>query len=70
MSRRDFFIFNVSLGSAPKRKKFDIQRNTRVGLGCQFTSNRLSCHRMYDETLSIGDNVEGGGDNNYDDCEV
>ena len=27
------FIFNVSLGSAPKRKNFDIQRNTRVGSG-------------------------------------
>ena len=36
------FIFNVSLGSAPKRKNFDIQRNTRVGSGGQFTSNRLS----------------------------
>ena len=47
MSRRDFFqifcfIFNVSLGSAPKRKNFDIQRNTRVCSGGQFTSNRLS----------------------------
>ena len=36
------FIFNVSLGSAPKRKNFDIQRNTRVASGGQFTSNRLS----------------------------
>ena len=36
------FIFNVSLGSAPKRKNFDIQRNTRVGSGGRFTSNRLS----------------------------
>ncbi len=36
------FIFNVSLGSAPKRKNFDIQCNTRVGSGGQFTSNRLS----------------------------
>ena len=36
------FIFNVSLGSAPKRKNFDIQRNTRVGPGGQFTSNGLS----------------------------
>ena len=36
------FIFNVSLGSAPKRKNFDIQRNTRVCSGGQFTSNRLS----------------------------
>ena len=41
------FIFNVSLGSAPKRKKFDIQRNTRVGSGGQFTSNRLSNDHMY-----------------------
>ena len=40
------FIFNVSLESAPKRKNFDIQRNTRVGLGRQFTSNRLSCHHI------------------------
>ena len=44
------FIFNVSLGSAPKRKNFDIQRNTRVGSGGQFTSNRLSCHlNQYDQ---------------------
>ena len=41
------FIFNVSLGSASKRKNFDIQHNTRVGLGCQFTSNRLSCHHKH-----------------------
>ena len=40
------FIFNVSIGSAPKRKNFDIQHNTREGLGRQFTSNRLSCHRI------------------------
>lgn len=33
------FIFNVSLGSAPKRKNFDIQRNTRVASGGQFTLN-------------------------------
>ena len=33
------FIFNVSLGSAPKRKNFDIQCNTRVALGGQFTLN-------------------------------
>ena len=38
------FIFNVSLGSAPKRKNFDMQCITRVGSGGQFTSNRLSCH--------------------------
>ena len=37
------FILNVSIGSAPKRKNIDIQRNTRVGLGCHFTSNLLSC---------------------------
>ena len=42
------FIFNVSLGNAPKRKNFDIKRNTRVGSGGQFTSNRLSCrHTIY-----------------------
>ena len=40
------FILNVSIGSAPKRKNFDIQRNTRVGSGCQFTSNLLSCHHI------------------------
>ena len=40
------FILNVSMGSAPKRKNIDIQRNTRVGLGCQFTSNLLSCHHI------------------------
>ena len=33
------FIFNVSLGSAPKRKNFDIQCNTRVASGGQFTLN-------------------------------
>ena len=38
------FILNVSIRSAPKRKNIDIQRNTMVGLGCQFTSNLLSCH--------------------------
>ena len=37
------FILNVSIGNAPKRKNFDIHRNTRVGSGCQFTSNLLSC---------------------------
>ena len=41
------FIFNVSLGSAQKRKNFDIQRNTRVGSGGRFTSNRLSNDRIY-----------------------
>ena len=39
------FIFNVSPGSAPKKKNFDIQRNTRVGSGGQFTSNQLSNDR-------------------------
>ena len=58
------FIFNVSIGSAPKRKNFDIQRNTRVGLGRQFTSNRLSCHHMIsnmwpsDETISTDRSAE------------
>ena len=41
------FILNVSIGSAPKRKNIDIQRNTRVGLGCQFTSKLLSCHHIW-----------------------
>ena len=36
------FILNVSIGSAPKRKNFDIQRNTRVGSGGKFTSDQLS----------------------------
>ena len=40
------FIFNVSLGSAPKRKNFDIQRNTRVASGGQFTSNYHTPSRM------------------------
>ena len=30
-----------------KEKNIDIQRNTRVGLGYQFTSNLLSCHHMH-----------------------
>ena len=45
------FIFNVSLGSAPKRKNFDIQRNTRVGSGGQFPSNRLSCRHIFVSTM-------------------
>ena len=45
------FIFNVSLGSAPKRKNFDIQRNTRVGSGGQFTSNRLPNDHIKTKTL-------------------
>ena len=40
------FIFNVSLGSVPKRKNFDIRCNTRVGSGGLFTSNRLSNDHM------------------------
>ena len=57
MSRRDLFqifcmfYFNVSLGSAPKRKNFDIQRNTRVGSGGRFTSNRLSNDHIYIYTI-------------------
>ena len=48
------FIFNVSLGSAPKRKNFDIQRNTRVASGGQFTSNRLSNdHNTFSDALQI-----------------
>ena len=47
------FIFNVSLGSAPKRKNFDIQRNTRVGSGGQLTSNRLSNDHIYLMNLSL-----------------
>ena len=41
------FIFNVSLGSAPKRKNFDIQRNTRVASGGQFTLNYHTPSRMH-----------------------
>ena len=51
------FIFNVSLGSAPKRKNFDIQRNTRVGSGGQFTSNRLSNDRIYRAYQKIGNRM-------------
>ena len=51
------FIINVSIGSAPKRKNIDIQRNTRVGLGCQFTSNLLSCHHMFD-VLSLSTELD------------
>ena len=54
------FIFNVSLGSAPKRKNVDIQRNTRVGSGGQFTSNRLSCHHMYEiDMCTFADMAKG-----------
>ena len=44
------FIFNVSLGSAPKRKNFDIQRNTRVASGGQFTLNYHTPSHIQDET--------------------
>ena len=54
------FIFNVSLGSAPKRKNFDIQRNTRVASGGQFTLNyhtpsqfTISSNSPKEETTSI-----------------
>ena len=54
------FIFNVSLGSAPKRKNFDIQRNTRVGSGGQFTSNRLSNDLIFSPNLiNIADGDRG-----------
>ena len=53
------FIFNVSIGSAPKRKNIDIQRNTRVGLGCQFTSNLLSCHHIFSSSTSISSKYKG-----------
>ena len=60
------FIFNVSLGSAPKRKNFDIQRNTRVASGGQFTLNyhapslifSMECCKMY-ARLVIGDFMIG-----------
>ena len=48
MSRRDFFqIFcmfylQCITRKCAKEKNFDIQRNTKVGSGGQFTSNRLS----------------------------
>ena len=41
------------MGSAPKRKNIDIQRYTRVGLGCQFTSNLLSFHHMHSSSFTI-----------------
>ena len=41
------FIFNVSLGSAPKRKNFDIQCNTRVASGGQFTLNYHTPSHMW-----------------------
>ena len=54
------FIFNVSLGRTPKRKNFDIQRNTRVASGGQFTSNRLSNDHMRSEsTFSAKENEKG-----------
>ena len=36
------FIFNVSIGSALKKKNIDINRYTSVDVGCQFTSNVVS----------------------------
>ena len=47
------FIFNVSLGSAPKRKNFDIQRNTRVASGGQFTLNYHTPSLMQMTSLQI-----------------
>jgi len=47
------FIFNVSLGSAPKRKNFDIQRNTRVASGGQFTLNYHTPSRIYPSYGSV-----------------
>ena len=47
------FIFNVSLGSAPKRKNFDIQRNTRVASGGQFTSNYHTPSHIYQENANV-----------------
>ena len=49
------FIFNVSLGSAPKRKNFDIQCNTRVASGGQFTLNYHTPSLM----LKVGSLEEG-----------
>merc|ERR1712012_612608 len=47
------FIFNVSLGSAPKRKNFDIQCNTRVASGGQFTLNYHTPSHMQLHYMSI-----------------
>ena len=53
ISRRDFFqIFcmfylQCITRKCAKEKNFDIQRNSRVGSGGQFTSNRLSNDHMY-----------------------
>ena len=53
------FIFNVSLGSAPKRKNFDIQRNTRVASGGQFTLNyhtpSLIDPMLYESFATVGE---------------
>ena len=49
------FIFNVSLGSAPKRKNFDIQRNTRVGSGRQFTLNYHTPSHIYVQAWRDGE---------------
>ena len=47
------FIFNVSLGSAPKRKNFDIQRNTRVASGGQFTLNYHTPSHIYSNRFQM-----------------
>ena len=53
MSRMDFFqIFcmfylQCITRKCAKEKNFDIQRNTRVGSGGQFTSNRLSNDHIF-----------------------
>ena len=59
-------IFNVSLGSAPKRKNFDIQRNTRLGSGGQFTlnyhtpSHKMSMKGWYNKCLTLSWSHEVG----------
>ena len=66
MSRRDFFqifcMFYLQCinRKCAKEKNIDIQRNTRVGLGCQFTSNRLSCHHMKFWWLKFHKGVQKG----------
>ena len=56
------FIFNVSLGSAPKRKNFDIQRNTRVASGGQFTLNYHTPSQMdsVDYLIALFDQERSG----------
>ena len=61
------FIFNVSLGSAPKRKNFDIQRNTRVASGGQFTLNyHTPSHMMYAHTYDICKQMIWSFDNRFE----